>query len=360
MSVVLTEQTVLEKLKEVEDPELGVDVITLKMVKEVRISGGSVSLTLELTTPACPVREKFQEEIRSAVASIPGVSKVDVTTTARVRATRPFDQQGMPGVKNVVAVASGKGGVGKSTVSANIAVALARSSARVGLMDADIYGPNIPLMMGLTGLPPLKDQRIVPAENFGVRVMSMGFLIGPEEAVVWRGPMLHGAVNKFLKEVLWGELDYLIVDLPPGTGDVQLSLAQSIPLSGALIVTTPQDVALQDVRRAISMFEKLKVPILGIVENMSSFFCPHCGKETEIFSKGGGQRAAESAGVPFLGKIPLLLDVRIGSDTGHPVVLTHPDSPASIALWETAQNLAAQLSILAQKEQERFKEVWKV
>ncbi|MBI3615263.1 MAG: Mrp/NBP35 family ATP-binding protein [Candidatus Omnitrophica bacterium] len=260
----------------------------------------------------------------------------------------------------VIAIASGKGGVGKTTVSVNIAAALAMEGAKVGLMDADIYGPNVPLMMGLKGLPPLKGQQIVPAENFGVKVMSMGFLVRPEDAVVWRGPMLHKAVNKFLKEVEWGDLDYLLCDLPPGTGDVQLSLSQSIPLTGALIVTTPQDVALLDVKKAIAMFQKVKVPILGVVENMSGFVCPHCRQTTEIFDKGGGEQAAEQLKIPFLGAIPLVSEVRIGSDTGHPIVLTHPDSPAAQALIQAAKKLAAQVNALAAEEAQHSKSVWNV
>jgi len=360
MSPTVTEEAVLAVLKKVEDPELHRDVVSLGMIKDIKVNADTVSLTLVLTTPACPVREKFQADVRAAVASIPGVAKVELTTGAQVRAARPFDDQGMSGVRNVVAVASGKGGVGKTTLSVNIAVALAQDGAKVGLMDADIYGPNVPLMMGLKALPALKDQKIVPAENFGVKVMSMGFLVKQEEAVIWRGPMLHGAINKFLKEVLWGDLDYLIVDLPPGTGDVQLSLSQSIPLSGTLIVTTPQEVALLDVRKSIAMFEKVKVPILGVVENMSSFLCPHCGKSTDIFAKGGGVRAAEVLKVPFLGEIPLVPEIRIGSDTGHPLVLTHPENPASQALVQVARKLAAQVSIRAVQEAERLKSVWKV
>ncbi len=356
----VTEQAVWEALAKVEDPELHRDVVSLGMIQNLKVEGDQVSLTLVLTTPACPVRGKFEQDVRAAVASIPGISKVELATSAMVRSTRPFDQQGMPGVRNVIAVASGKGGVGKTTVSVNIAVALAKEGAKVGLMDADIYGPNVPLMMGLTAVPALKDQRIVPAENFGVKVMSMGFLIRQEEAVIWRGPMLHGAINKFLKEVEWGDLDYLVVDLPPGTGDVQLSLSQSIPLTGALIVTTPQDVALQDVRRSIAMFEKVKVPILGVVENMSGFVCPHCGKPTDIFSKGGGAEAARRLKIPFLGEVPLVPEVRIGSDTGHPIVLTHPDSPAAAALIQAAKRMAAQVSILAVDEAEHRKTVWKV
>ena len=319
----VTREQILEALKKVVPPDL---------IREVKIAGGTVNLTVDPSAPADP--------IRNAVSKIPGVMLVNLAGG---------DRPGTPPVpRYIVAVASGKGGVGKTTTSVNIAVALARDGARVGLMDADIYGPNVPLMMGVDELPPLKEGKIVPAENFGVKVMSMGFLTKPGEAVIWRGPMLHGAVTKFLKEVLWGELDYLIVDLPPGTGDVQLSLAQVISLSGALVVTTPQDVALQDVQRAVAMFEKVKVPVLGIVENMSGFSCSHCGKVTDIFDKGGGVRAAEAFKVPFLGEVPLVPEVRAGSDNGHPLVLTHPDSPAAQAFIKVARQLAARLGALAE------------
>lgn len=260
----------------------------------------------------------------------------------------------------MVAIASGKGGVGKTSVAVNLACALSQQKARVGLLDADIYGPNVPLMMGLTQLPPMRDGKIVPAENFGVKVMSMGFLVKSGEAVIWRGPMLHGAVTKFLKEVLWGELDYLLVDLPPGTGDVQLSLCQVIAMSGALIVTTPQDVALLDVGKSIAMFEKVKVPLLGLVENMSTFVCPHCGKSTDIFDKGGGRRAAEEMKIPFLGEIPLMPEVRSGGDTGHPVVLTHPESLAGKAFTEAARQLAEQIRVRAAQEGSQVNTVWNV
>ena len=356
----VTEEKIIEALKKVEDPELHRDVISLGMIREVKVAGDSVSLTLVLTTPACPVRQQFEKDVRAAVAALPGVARVELTTTAQVRSVRSFDTEGMSGIRNIVAIASGKGGVGKTTVSVNVAVALARDGARVGLLDADIYGPNVPLMMGVDRLPPLKDGKIVPAENFGVKLMSMGFLVKPNEALIWRGPMLHGAVNKFLKEVIWGDLDYLVVDLPPGTGDVQLSLAQVISLSGALIVTTPQDVALQDVQRAVAMFEKVKVPVLGVVENMSGFACSHCGKVTDIFDKGGGVRAAAAFKVPFLGEIPLVPEVRAGSDSGHPLVLTHPDSPAAQAFTQAARKLAAQVSILAAGQGVPIQPAWKI
>ncbi|MBI1953482.1 MAG: Mrp/NBP35 family ATP-binding protein [Candidatus Omnitrophica bacterium] len=261
---------------------------------------------------------------------------------------------------HVIAVASGKGGVGKTTVAVNVACALAKGGAKVGLLDADITGPNVPLMMGLSALPPLQEGRIVPAENFGVKVMSMGFLVKPGEAVIWRGPMLHGAINKFLKEVLWGELDYLLCDLPPGTSDIQLTLSQSIPMAGALIVTTPQEVALQDVRKAIAMFEKVKVPLLGVVENMSGFVCSHCGKTTDIFDRGGGRRWAQELKIPFLAAVPLVPKIREGSDQGRPIVLTDPESPAAAAFGQAAKNLAAQVNAAAAASTGPSGPVWKV
>jgi len=347
MGTSLTPEAVLEALKGVEDPELHQDVVSLGMIQELSVSGDVVQLTLVLTTPACPLKGEMERRVRSAVEGLPGVSKVELTTTARVRTSIPVDPKGLPGVRSVIAVSSGKGGVGKTTVSVNTAVALAKSGARVGLMDADIYGPNVPLMMGLKRLPPTQDQKIIPAENFGVGVVSMGFLLEPDDPVIWRGPMLHGAVNQFLREVRWGDLDYLLVDLPPGTGDVQLSLTQLIPLTGALVVTTPQDVALLDVRKSIAMFEKVSVPVLGLVENMSGFVCPHCQKSSDLFAQGGGRRMAETLKLPFLGAVPLVAEVRLGGDAGSPVVVAHPDISAAQALVSVAQKLAAQTSIAA-------------
>ena len=331
----VTQEQIIEALKKAASPE---------QIREIKIAGGTVNLRV---APGAP-----EEAIRAALSKVPGVVLVNLSTGER------FAPVGA--VRHVVAVASGKGGVGKTTVSVNLAVALAREGLKVGLLDADIYGPNVPLMMGTERLPPLQEGKLVPAENFGVKVISMGFLVKPGEALIWRGPMLHGAVNKFLKEVLWGDLDYLLADLPPGTGDVQLSLAQSIALSGALVVTTPQEVALQDVERAVAMFKKVKVPVLGIVENMSNFICPHCGKGTEIFDRGGGVRAAEAYKVPFFGEIPLVPEVRAGADSGHPLVLTHPDSPAGVAFTQVARKLAAQLSILAEQQDQGAKTAWTV
>jgi ATP-binding protein involved in chromosome partitioning len=266
---------------------------------------------------------------------------------------QPSQGHGLAAVSAAVAIASGKGGVGKTTVSVNLACALARLGRRVGLLDADITGPNVPWMMGLVELPAVREGWLVPAERFGVKTISMGLIAPKEEAIIWRGPMLHGAIQKFLKDVQWGELDILVVDLPPGTSDVPLSLTQAIPVSGVVMVSTPQDVALLDVRKAVAMFEKLKVPILGLVENMAGFVCPHCGKSTDLFSSGGGKRAAKEWGIPFLGEIPLAMEVRIGGDSGEPVVLSQPDSSAAQAFMRLA-------SEIAQMELSRPKTVWKV
>lgn len=247
----------------------------------------------------------------------------------------------IPGVKHVIAVSSGKGGVGKSTVSVNLAVALALSGAKVGLLDADIYGPNIPMMMGVTKQPEQKDGKIVPAESHGVKLISMGFFVPEDTAVVWRGPMVHTAIQQLFRDVLWGELDYLLIDLPPGTGDAQLTLTQLVPLTGAITVTTPQEVALADVRKGMMMFQKVNVPLLGIVENMSYFLCGHCGERTEIFSHGGGERAAATVGIPFLGRIPIDPAIRDGGDSGNPIVVANPASPQSAAFREIAQKIVA-------------------
>ena len=313
-----TNEAILEQLRTVQDPEIHQDIVKLDMVKGVTIDGGRVTVDVELTTPACPLKDRIREDVEQAVRRVPGVRDVAVSFSAQVRGrTRGAVQ--MPGVKNTVAVGAGKGGVGKSTVAALLAIGLQREGARVGLLDADVYGPSIPTIMGVAGArPTVKDYRIVPVEALGVKLISIGFFVDAEQAVVWRGPMVHGTVQQFLGNVDWGELDYLVVDLPPGTGDVPLTLSQSIPMTGAVAVCTPQDLALADARRAIMMYEKLKVPCLGIVENMSYYVCPHCGKRDDIFDHGGARRAAEGLHVPFLGGIPLNAGIRAFADEGTP------------------------------------------
>lgn len=346
----LSRETILESIKTVRDPDLHRDIVSLGMVKGVAIEGGRVSVDLELTTPACPLKEQIKQDVQRAVAGLEGVKEVFVRMSSNVRSTNGFSgKANLQGIKNVIAVASGKGGVGKSTVCVNLAVALAHSGARVGLMDGDIYGPNVPLMVGIPSdkRPSVtEDEKIVPLEAYGLKVISMGVLVPAETPMVWRGPMLHSAVTQFLGKVDWGDLDYLLVDLPPGTGDVQLSLVQTVSLAGAVIVTTPQEVALMDARKAIAMFQKTNVPILGLIENMSSFVCPHCHRETTIFSEGGGKEIAEKLGVPFLGEIPIDPRVREGGDAGQPIVVHYPDSPASRQFVSAAGILAQQVSIV--------------
>src|SRR4030065_614665 len=316
----ITEEKVFDALRSVMDPDLNRDVVSLGFIKEIKIDGGKVSFKLELTTPACPLKAQLKAASEEAVKGISGVSGVDVDVTSRVT-THRVEEKGeiLPGVKNIVAISSGKGGVGKSTVSVNLAVALAKTGARVGLLDTDIYGPSIPIMMGVTEKPEIRGEKLIPIEKYGVSLMSIGFMIPEDTPLIWRGPMVMKAVDQLLTDVEWGELDYLLMDLPPGTGDVQLTLSQKVPLTGAVIVTTPQDVALLDVVRGISMFRKLNVPILGVVENMSVFSCPHCGGRSDIFSHGGGKTASEKLDVPFLGEVPIDLKIREGGDAGRPV-----------------------------------------
>ncbi len=341
----LNEQNILEALKSVKDPDLHKDIVALNFVKDVVIKGNDVSLTIELTTPACPVRDELKDAAVQAIrGTIEGVAAIDVVMKSRVLENKAKTSI-LPAVKNTIAVASGKGGVGKSTVAVNLAVALAREGASVGLIDADIYGPSIPLMMGINSRPFLKNQRLQPLENWGVKVMSIGFLLDPMQAVIWRGPMASGAIKQFLADVDWGELDYLLFDMPPGTGDIQLTLAQTIPLTGAVVVTTPQDVSLSDARKAYSMLQKVNIPILGLVENMSYYVCSHCGHREEIFDHGGGERAAKELGAPFLGAIPIYTSIRASGDKGKPIVLEDaPGSPGEI-IRQIARSLAAQVSI---------------
>jgi ATP-binding protein involved in chromosome partitioning len=348
----VTEREVLAALSKVQDPELMRDLVSLGMIKEVKIDGGRVAVTVELTTPACPLKNKIRADVEAALRAVPGVEDVGIEMTGRVRPAVKEDPA-IPGVKHVVLVGAGKGGVGKSTCAVNLALALKRSGASAGLLDADFYGPSIPLMLGLDGRPsPTEDGKgIVPLEKLGIKAMSIGLFIDSNQAMIWRGPMLHGALVQMLREVTWGELDYLIVDLPPGTGDVPLSVSQTIKASGAVLVTTPQDVSLADVKKAKLMFDKVRIPVLGLVENMSNFICPHCQTATPIFATGGGRRAAEQMGIPFLGEIPLDLAVRVGGDEGKPIVSEHPESPQAEAFMTMARNIAGQVSCVAHSEQ---------
>ncbi|MFK8182451.1 MAG: Mrp/NBP35 family ATP-binding protein [Phormidesmis sp.] len=350
----LDKESVLEVLKPVQDPELQKSLVELNMIRNVTVADGNVSFTLVLTTPACPLREFIVEDCEKAVRTLPGVEKVDVEVTAETPQQKALpDRTGIDGVKNILAVTSGKGGVGKSTVAINLAVALAKTGATVGLIDADIYGPNAPTMMGLseanvTVRDDNGEQVLEPAFNHGVKMVSMGFLIDKDQPVVWRGPMLNGVIRQFLYQVQWGELDYLVVDMPPGTGDAQLTLAQAVPMAGAVIVTTPQTVALSDARRGLKMFEQLNVPILGLVENMSYFVPPDAPeKKYAIFGTDGGEKAAEELGVTLLGKVPLEMPVREGGDNGLPIVISQPESASAVALMDVAKKTAAKISVAA-------------
>ena len=348
----LTEGAVFDALRTVQEPELGRDIVTLNMVKGIAIDGPKVAFTIELTTPACPLKDEIETNARAALAGI-GASDVEITWGAMVRRAAPAARrQLLEGVKNIIAVASGKGGVGKSTVSANLAVALAQAGAAVGLLDADITGPNIPLMMGIAGAPTASaDNKIVPLERYGVKVISIAFFVPDGQPIVWRGPLVGGAIQQFLRDVDWGELDYLVVDLPPGTSDAQLTLAQAVPISGSVLVTTPQQVALSDVEKALAMFRRMSVPVIGIVENMSAFVCPHCGEATEIFGRGGVERFARENDVEFLGGIPLDVTVRQGGDAGIPAVAQREPGPAAVALTAIARTVAARMSVRAARQQ---------
>ncbi len=345
----MSEELVWQALSTVQEPELGGDLVSRKMIKDLKIEGGRVGFTVELTTPACPLKDQIENETRAAVMKVAGVQEVVVGFSANVK-QRPglFDKAGIPGVTHVIAVASGKGGVGKSTVATNLAVALAQDGARVGLLDADVYGPSAPIMLGLKGKQPMvQDGKMVPLEAHGLKVISIGFMVPESQALIFRGPIISSMLRQFLYDTLWGDLDYLVVDLPPGTGDIQLTLAQAIPLSGSVIVTTPQDVALADVTRGIEMFKKLSVPILGLIENMSFFRCPHCGERSEIFSHGGAVKASKQFDVPFLGEIPLSLAIREGGDVGEPAVTkTQPEAFAE-SFRDVARNLAGRVSVEA-------------
>ncbi len=344
---VVTEAAVLGALSTIQDPDLHRDIVALGFIKNLKISGGAVAFSIELTTPACPVKDMMRDQAHVRVSAIPGVTKVDVEMTAQVRAV-PRPEAGkapVEGVKNIIAVGAGKGGVGKTTVAVNIAVALARAGSRVGIIDGDMYGPNVPIMFGLSTELGTDGKKIVPAERYGVQVISMGFLTKDDAPVIWRGPMLHGAIQQFFRDAAWNNLDYLIVDMPPGTGDVALSMSQTAPVAGAVLVTTPQTVALADTKRAVKMYQKLNIPTIGLIENMSYFVCPECRHESDLFGKGGGERLAREMGVPFLGQVPLYQPVRVGGDTGVPIVLGEPESPVARALVAAAERIAQQVSI---------------
>ena len=343
----VTETAVLGALMAVKDPDLHQDIVTLGFVKNLRIDGGRVSFSIELTTPACPVKDQMRDQSHALVSALPGVTAVDVEMTASVRAAAAADGGRAPveGVKNVIAVGAGKGGVGKTTVAVNLALALAKCGSRVGMIDGDIYGPNVPLMLGINEQLTTDGRKILPAEKYGIQVISMGFMTTDDSAVIWRGPMLHGAIQQFFREVRWNDLDYLVVDMPPGTGDVALSLSQTVAVAGAVVVSTPQLVSLADSRRAVRMYQKLSIPTLGIIENMSHFVCPNCQHEADIFGHGGAQTMAEQMNVPFLGRIPIYQPIREGGDTGNPLVLSEPDSPAAKAFMAAAERVAAEVSI---------------
>jgi ATP-binding protein involved in chromosome partitioning len=342
------QQEILDLLTQVIDPDLGKNIVDLGFVKDLEIADGKVSFKLELTTPACPMREQFKTRCAELVSSLDWVDDVEVELTASVRGKPAAPgAQPIPGVRNMIAVASGKGGVGKSTVAANLAIALQQAGAGVGLLDADVYGPSVPTMFGVHESPRIEGEgensRVIPLEKFGIKLMSMGLLAGGDTPVIWRGPMVHNLLTQFLTHVDWGELDYLVVDFPPGTGDAQLTMTQA-PLAGAVIVTTPQVVSLLDARKALHMFRKVSIDVLGIVENMSYFACPHCGEQTPIFREGGGEATARELGVSLLGQIPIDPEITLSGDEGVPIVIRNPGSEVSKAYRELAGKVAAELS----------------
>ena len=339
-------ESILAALGKVQEPELHKDLVTLNMIQDLESKDGDVSFTIMLTTPACPLRSRIEKEAKEAVLALEGVKRVEIKMDSNVPNDGRMRGLVTAPIRNAIAVASGKGGVGKSTVAVNLAVALAQSGARVGLMDADIYGPNIPTMMGVERMPNPHENKLIPAEAYNVKMMSMGFLVKPGQPLIWRGPMLNSAIRQFLSDVEWGELDYLIIDLPPGTGDAPLSLAQALPLSGVVIVTLPQNVSLEDASRGLQMFAQLEVPILGVIENMSYLTLPD-GTKMDVFGQGGGEQLASNYNVPFLGAVPMNPEVRVGGDSGKPIIITDPESDAALALQEIAQAVAARVSVAA-------------
>lgn len=346
----IKKETIINALSKVNDPDLKRDLVSLGMVKDITINNNDVAVTVELTTPACPLKDKIQQDCVDAIKNDnPGVGKISVTMSAKVQHSQNQRlNEILPGVKNTIAVASGKGGVGKSTVAVNLAIALALDGAKVGLIDADIYGPSIPTMLGINNKPMIFQDtttaKMIPLENFGIKVMSIGFLIDEDAPVIWRGPMASSAIKQFMSDVHWKELDYLIFDLPPGTGDIQLTLVQTIPLTGAVIVTTPQEVSIVDVKKALRMFQRVNVPILGIVENMSYFVAPDTGKRYDIFGSAGGQKLAAEFAVPMLGELPINQFIREGGDNGKPIIADKKNSDVAFKFFEISRNMAAEIS----------------
>lgn len=342
-------EQVLNALAKVSEPATGRSMVDLKLVTDVAVEGHDVRLHVDMLSPINTHREKLERDIRAALDTVGGIGTVDIDFRTKVRASGGgrSDAQPIPGVKNTIAVASGKGGVGKSTVAVNLAVALAQAGAKVGLLDADVYGPSAPLMMGVNERPLMRDNKIVPLEAHGVRVMSIGFILDSTKALIWRGPLVAQLINQFLSDVHWGDLDYLVLDLPPGTGDVQLTLVQKIPISGAVIVTTPQEVALADAVKGLKMFQEVKTPILGIVENMSWFISPESSTKYPIFGEGGGERTAAENNVELLAQIPIEMGIREGGDAGQPLTASNPDSETGKAFSHLAERVATQLAAQA-------------
>ncbi len=337
-----TEQAVMAALSTVIEPELHRDLVSLNMIRDLTINGNDVEFTIMLTTPACPLKGKMEGDSRAALSQVAGIGNINIKWGSNVPTDNRIGQQLGQQFRNTIAVSSGKGGVGKSTISVNLAISLAKEGARVGLLDADILGPNIPMMMGVDVMPPPQNRKMVPAESYGVKFISMAFLVKPDQALIWRGPMLHSAIQQLLTDVEWGELDYLVIDLPPGTGDAQLSLAQVLPLSGALVITQPMQVAAADALRGLKLFEKLDVPIIGVIENMSG----------EFFGTGAGKKLAEDYDTPYLGSVPMDSQVRIGGDSGEPIVIAAPESEAAQAIRAIAKDVAARVSVMTLQSQQ--------
>ena len=347
----MTPDAVRDALKRVVDPDLQADIVALKFVKDIAVDDDRVRLTIESPTPSPARRAALEQQVRDTLTKVPGITHVEIDSRFAVRSVSAPEhgKPPLPGVKNVIAVGAGKGGVGKTTVAVNLAVALSKSGARVGVLDGDIYGPNVPIMFGLQAQLQSDGRQIRPAEKYGIQVVSMGFLTQDEAPVIWRGPMLHSAIQQFCREVAWKDLDYLVVDMPPGTGDVALSLSQTVPAAGAIVVTTPQQVSLADSRRAVRMYQKLNIPPLGLVENMSFYECTNCHHEAHIFGHGGGEKIAEQLQVPFLGRLPLYEPIRVGSDRGIPLVIAEPDSVGAKAFMSLAESVMSQLALAAHR-----------